>query len=196
MTEADIAAARGLELHTWRRTEGAEFRRRIPVVNPDERLRLYDRAQVEAYLAGQPIPARPDTTGTHPDDLLSDREAASVLAITSSTVRAYAASGYLPPGTERHGRTWWTRTEIETRRDAGDQRHHPERTGAGRRPGDPRNRQPRPRHDPRITEVAQELTLAEVGHRPAVTAAELADRYGVSQRTGERLLSRARAENS
>ncbi|MFD9453329.1 hypothetical protein ACFWBC_09605 [Streptomyces sp. NPDC059985] len=64
MTEADIALARGLELKPWRRREGDTFRARLTVVNPGDRLRLYEWAQVVAYLAGKPLPAprRPAST--------------------------------------------------------------------------------------------------------------------------------------
>ncbi|MYV56792.1 DNA-binding protein [Streptomyces sp. SID3212] len=181
MTEDDIAAATGLPLHTWRRRRGADFRTRVPVVNPAERLRLYDRAQATAYTNGQPLPAVKDQ-GPHPEDLLTDKETAVVLGVDASTVRAYAATGYLPAGVERHGRTWWPRHIAETRRDAGDQRHH----NPGRQPGDPRNRAPRPRHDPRIAEIA------ELTSRTPLTTTDIAHRYQVSERTAQRLLAAAR----
>ncbi|MFF7497158.1 hypothetical protein [Streptomyces rubiginosohelvolus] len=69
----------------------------------------------------------------HPDDLLTDKETANVLGIRDATVRAYATTGYLPAGTERHGRTWWPRRVAEARRDAGDQHHAPATTPASRR---------------------------------------------------------------
>lgn len=155
MTEDDIATASGLPLHTWRRRHGADFRARVPVLNPRERLRLYDAAQATAYIKGAPIPASPAVGAVHPDDLLSDKEAGAVLGIDATTVRAYATTGYLPAGPERHGRTWWFRQDNEARRDAPEQRQY----NPGRQPGDPRNRAPRQRHDPRVTEVAALLLL-------------------------------------
>lgn len=115
-------------------------------------MRLYDGAQATAYINGRPLPALPDQ-GPHPEDLLTDKETAALLGVDASTVRAYATTGYLPAGTERHGRTWWPRHVAEARLKAGDQRHH----NPGRQPGDPRNRapRPRPRHDPRITEIVE-----------------------------------------
>ncbi|WP_333738808.1 hypothetical protein [Streptomyces sp. IBSBF 2806] len=65
---------------------------------------------------------------------------AAALGTDASTVRSYAATGYLPRGTDLHGRRYWPRHAVQARIDASDQRHHPERTGAGRQPGDPRNR--------------------------------------------------------
>ncbi|WP_331729780.1 helix-turn-helix domain-containing protein [Streptomyces chartreusis] len=193
MTEADIAEATGLELHTWRRRHGADFRARVPVTNPGDRLRLYDAAQARAYIEGRAIPARAETD-PHPEDLLSVDEVAALLGTDASTVRAYAATGYLPQGIERHGRRWWPRHQAQARVDAGDQRHHPERTGAGRKPGDPRNQAPRgrqPRTNARVLEVAAALAQAETEGQD-VTADDLAHRYGVSRRTGERLLAAAR----
>ncbi|MFI2764308.1 hypothetical protein ACH5A3_36570 [Streptomyces echinatus] len=86
---------------------------------------------------------------------------------------------------------------MQARIDAGDQRHHPERTGAGRQPGDPRNRAPRgPRSSTqaRLQEVTADLARAGAEGQPAITAADLAQRYDVSHRTAERLLAAARQE--
>lgn len=181
MTEDDIATASGLPVYTWRRRHGADFRTRVPVINPGERLRLYDAAQATAYINGAPIPESQAGGAVHPDDLLSDKEAGAVLGIDATTVRAYATTGYLPAGTERHGRTWWTRRSIDARRDSADQRHH----NPGRQPGDPRNRAPRHRHDLRVTELSA-LLLGQV------TTAEIAERYQVGERTAQRLLAAAR----
>ncbi|MFC8341204.1 hypothetical protein ACFUJX_29890 [Streptomyces rubiginosohelvolus] len=100
---------------------------------------------------------------------MDSKETANVLGIRDATVRAYATTGYLPAGIERHSRTCWLRSTAEARRDAGDQ-HHPT---PGRKPGDPRNRAPRPRQNPRIAEIA-ELTT-----RAPLTTADVAQRYGV-----------------
>ncbi|MEV0989933.1 DNA-binding protein [Streptomyces sp. NPDC049949] len=181
MTEEDIATASGLPVYTWRRRHGADFRARVPVINPRERLRLYDAAQATAYIKGAPIPASPADDAAHPDDLLSDKEAGVVLGIDATTVRAYATTGYLPPGTERHGRTWWTRRSITVRRDSPDQRHH----SPGRQPGDLRDRAPRHRRDPRVTEVSALLLLGQV------TTDEIAEHYQVGRRTAQRLLAAA-----
>ncbi|MGW2680905.1 helix-turn-helix transcriptional regulator [Streptomyces sp. NPDC001436] len=181
MTEDDIAAASGLPLHTWRRRHGADFRARVKVVDPRARLRLYDAEQAAAHIAGKPIPAVP-STGHHPDDLLTDKEAGAILGIDPSTVRAYASTGYLPKGTERHGRTWWPRHTVNARRDAGDLR----RQNPGQQPGNLRNRAPRPRHDPRIAEIA------DLARRSPLTTSEIAQRYEVSDRTAQRLLAAAR----
>ncbi|MEU6839089.1 hypothetical protein ABZ941_27985 [Streptomyces rubiginosohelvolus] len=59
----------------------------------------------------------------HPDVLLTDKETCNVLGVGDSTVRAYATTGYLPAGIERHDRTRWPRHSAEARREAGAQRH-------------------------------------------------------------------------
>ncbi|WP_438297900.1 DNA-binding protein [Streptomyces sp. HUAS TT7] len=182
ISEAEIAEEAGTPLHTWRRRHGADFRARVEVINPGERLKLYDQAQARAFLAGKPLPARPDTFEPHPDDLLSDRAAADVLGVDPSTVRAYAKTGYIEEGEEHHGRRWWRRGPLLERREAGDQRRHPERTGAGRAPGSTGAPARRAR------EVAADLAA---GQEP--TAAELAERYQVTRTTGARILADARA---
>ncbi|MFD3700049.1 helix-turn-helix domain-containing protein [Streptomyces sp. NPDC058646] len=208
MTEADIAAERKVVLKTWQRNEGANMRDRVPLVNEGGRLRLYDEEQVRAFLAGASWPpgasgrgAAKAATGTdgdgmwppavppgekHPDDLLTDQEAAAVLDTRASTVRDYGTDGYLPV-VQRHGRTWYRRADLEARLSAGDQRHHPHLTGAGRPQGS-KDRAPRRRPDPRVAEIAAGLALAaREGTQPA-TSAEIAAGYGVGERTAQRLL--------
>ncbi|MFG2753756.1 hypothetical protein [Streptomyces xanthophaeus] len=132
-------------------------------------------ALATAYVNGAPIPASQAGGAVHPEDLLSDKEAGAVLGIDATT-------GYLPAGTERHGRTWWTRRSIAARRDSADQRHH----NPGRQSGGPRNRAPRHRYDPRVTELSALLLLGQV------TTAAIAERYQIGQRTAQRLLAAAR----
>ncbi|BDT39675.1 DNA-binding protein [Streptomyces yaizuensis] len=143
---------------------------------------LYDAAQVDAYLAGQPIPALPK--GPSPADLLTDTEAAAIIGVTASTVRADAATGRMDGGVERHGRRWWTRAAAEAEAARPDQRGRQ----LGAKDKAPRARRP----DPRIPEVGAELEAADAGRRGPVTAAELAARYAVSTRTAERIMSKAR----
>ncbi|MFJ9080321.1 DNA-binding protein [Streptomyces sp. NPDC102278] len=168
MTEADIAEALGQDLKTWRRRDGENFRARVPVVNPGDRLRLYDRAQVTAYLAGRPLPA-PPCEGPHPGDLLTDREAADALGIAHQTVRAYATTGYLPSGLELYGRRWWTRRDVDARRAAGDQRSTPRETA--------------------VRDLAAELAGPD---NATPSAAELAARDQISTRTARRRIQAAR----
>ncbi|MEV7730199.1 helix-turn-helix domain-containing protein [Streptomyces sp. NPDC087917] len=167
ITEAEMAAAQGRDLTTWRQREAPTLHAHVPVLNPGERLRLYDRAQALTHLEGQPLPALP--TDPHPDDLLSDQEAADVLGISRTTVRAYATTGHLPPGQELYGRRWWTRRDIETRQTAGDQRSTPRETAVAAL----------------AVEIAGEDSLQP-------SAADLAERDQISVRTARRRLAAAR----
>ncbi|MFC9233624.1 DNA-binding protein [Streptomyces decoyicus] len=174
MTEIEIAESAGMPLTTWRRREAPALRQRLQPVNPRDRLKLYDRSQVTAYLAGKPIPARPSGTEPHPDDLLNAAEAAAALGVEPSTVRAYTTEGYLT-GTEIHGTRWYTRREVDARAAAGDQRHGP-RTATERR----------------AAEVAQWLADEAAGHRPPVTAADVQTHYGLAERAARQTLAQAR----
>ncbi|MEU7222311.1 helix-turn-helix domain-containing protein [Streptomyces chrestomyceticus] len=171
-SEAEIAAEQGMALTTWRRNEAPAFRRALKPVNGSERLKLYDVAQVAAYYTGQPIPPAPteETATPHPDDQLTDREAAALLGIDASTVRGYAAEGYLPPGPR------WSRRDIETRKTAGDQRGADRRSTAHQR----------------AAEVRQWLDAAERGERTKVTINDVRQRFGISERTALRTLAQAR----
>ncbi|MFD9380833.1 helix-turn-helix transcriptional regulator [Streptomyces sp. NPDC059999] len=167
ITEAELAAAQGRDIKTWRLREAATFRAPVPVLNPGERLRLYDRAQADAHAKGLPLPALP--VGPHPDDLLSDQEAADILGISRHTVRAYATTGYLPPGLELHGRRWWTRRDVDARHTAGDQRSTPRETA--------------------VQALAAELAGPDSAQP---SAAELAARAQISTRTARRRIHAAR----
>lgn len=198
-TEAEVAAALGIEVHVFRRKVRDEFETRVTRVNPDEgRVRLYDAAQADAYAEGKPIPPGPDLTAEHPDDLLTDKEAGAVLDVTASTVRSYATSGYLPAGVDEHGRRW-PRREILARQEAGDQREdpaHPTGRAAsfpGRNQGRRGGAEAGP--DPRAVEVAAELA-AVAEDRPPLTGAQVAARYGVSRTTGAAILKTARSLNT
>ncbi|MET9466611.1 helix-turn-helix domain-containing protein [Streptomyces sp. NPDC006544] len=213
LTEADIAAEKEMNLKTWQRNEGESLRARVPLVNEGGRLRLYDEEQVRAYLSGstwppgqrdQDVAAGADDAGAwppavpageeHPGDLLTDQEAAIVLKAKASTVRDYGTSGYLPV-VERHGRTWYRRADLEARLEAGDQRHHPELTGAGR-PQGAKDRAPRRRPDARVAEIAAALALAAGARAPEPTPGEIGEKYGVGERTAQRLLLAAREQET
>jgi len=184
--EADIARRAGVPVATWRRRDAPAFRLRIASLFPSSRTLIYDLAQADAWLEGRPIPPLP--VGEHPEDLLNDKEAAAVLGIDPSTVRAYAAKGYLPPGEIVYSTRVWTRRDIEDRRD-----NPPgQGTGGGRRPGEGQG--PRKAHayegDPRLHTAAEALSAAG-GTPHSRIAAELAHQHGGSTRTWERLLAQA-----
>lgn len=113
--EADIAQHAGVPIATWRRRDAPAFRQAVPNLLPHSRILIYDLAQAHAYIAGRRIPALP--TDEHPDDLLNDEEAAALLGITPSTVRAYATQGYIARGQTVYSVRVWPRSAIEDRRD-------------------------------------------------------------------------------
>ncbi|MEU7509844.1 hypothetical protein [Streptomyces lavendulae] len=206
LTEADIAAERKVLLKTWQRNEGLRLRDRVPLVNEGGRLRLYDEEQVRAFLAGSSWPPEAKAvTGTdgggmwapavppgeeHAEDLLTDQEAATVLETRASTVRDYGTDGYLRV-VQRHGRTWYRRADLEARLNAGDQRHQPHLTGAGR-PLGAKDKAPRRRPDPRVAEISAALALAAGGDARPPSVPEISVQYGVGERTAQRLLLAAR----
>lgn len=180
---AGVAERAGVSLATWRRRHHSAFAAAVRPLPGSERPVIYDAAQVEAHLAGEPLPPLP--TGPHADDLLTDAEAADVAGVSASTIRADASTGRMDPGVELHGRRWWTRAAAEARSERQPQYK-------GRTPGS-RDKAPRARPDHRVAEVASELEAAAAGRRVPVTTAEVAERYGVSERTAERITARARA---
>ncbi|WP_066360220.1 helix-turn-helix domain-containing protein [Herbidospora mongoliensis] len=89
---------------------------------------LYDRAQWEAFAAGRELPVWRVGTRTDPLDLLDQDEAAEVLDVGTSTVRAYATEGRLTR-VDVCGVTHFRRRELVHRKE---------------NPGEP-GRPPRPR---------------------------------------------------
>ncbi|MGW6569805.1 DNA-binding protein [Streptomyces sp. NPDC054975] len=186
INEADIARRAGVPLPTWRRRDAPAFRERVPSLLPESRHLLYDLAQTEAYLAGKPVPALP--AGEHPDDLLIAEEAAAILGIAPTTLRAYAAQGYLSPGITIHGSRGRPRREVLERRDNAPGQGK----GGGRRPGEPQR--PRKQHpyegDPRLITAREALAAAGSAPKGRIAAA-LTEQHGGTPRTWERLLTAA-----
>lgn len=181
VTEALMAQEVGQSTRTFQRSPlGKKVRERLTPVNADdkERLRLYDKKQWEALRDGKRIPPRPTGTARkpHPEDLLSDKEAAAVLGVDPGTVRFYAASGYLPAGLDVHGTIRWPRHQITKRAEAPDQR------------GQDRARAARARRQ----ETAELLRAARRDGRKEPTRAEIAARYGVTPQAGGVILNDAR----
>ncbi|WP_093804021.1 helix-turn-helix domain-containing protein [Streptomyces sp. Wb2n-11] len=186
INESDIARQAGVPIATWRRRDAPAFRQRVPALFPHSRVLVYDLAQTQAHIEGRPVPALPP--GEHPDDLLNDEEAAALLGVAPSTVRAYATQGYLPAGTTVYSLRVWTRRDIEERRSAPSRQGK----GGGRPPG--KGKGPRKAHayegDPRLRIAAAALSTAENTPRTRLAAA-LAAQHGGSTRTWERLLAQA-----
>ncbi|MFD5372546.1 DNA-binding protein [Streptomyces sp. NPDC127103] len=182
----DIARRAGVSPSTWRRRHHAAFAAAVRPLPGSERPIIYDAAQVDAHLAGEPLPTLPQ--GQHPDDLLTDAEAGAVAGLSASTIRSDAVTGTMDPGVERHGRRWWTRAAAEAR--AARPTEYKGRTVGAK------DKAPRTRPDHRAAEVATELKRADEGQRAAVTADEIAEFYDVSVRTAERIIAKARTAAS
>ncbi|MCP3759386.1 hypothetical protein [Streptomyces sp. TBY4] len=103
----------------------------------------------------------------------------------TKTIHLDVTAGRIPPGIELHGRWWWTREAAEARAVRPAQYK-------GRTPGATDRAPRRTPPDPRVPEVAAALTAAHTGDGPAVTASSLATLYGISTRTAERLIAKAR----
>ncbi|EST25241.1 hypothetical protein N566_24580 [Streptomycetaceae bacterium MP113-05] len=180
INESDIAKQAGVPVATWRRRDAPAFRQRVPALLPGSRILVYG----QAHLAGRPAPALP--TGEHPDDLLNAEEAAALLGVAASTVRAYATQGYLPAGTTIYSLRLWTRRDIQDRL----QNPPGQGNGGGRPTG--RGNNPRKAHpydgDPRLDTATAALETAEGVPRTRLAAA-LAAQHGGSTRTWERLLA-------
>lgn len=181
-----VAQRAGVSPSTFGRNHAKAFKAAVKPLPGSKRPLLYDAAQVDAHLAGKPVPALP--TEPDPSDLLTDAEAAAIAGVTASTIRADATTGLIAPGRELYGRRWWTRADAEARAARPKQYK-------GRTPG-ARDKTPRTRPDHRTAEVVTELERAEAGRRAPVTADELAEFYEVSTRTAERIMAKARAERS
>jgi len=196
LTLPQVAQRFKTSLATFKRKHHASFTAAVSPVD-DARPYQYDEAQVTAYLAAlraaemdpaaaarAPLPELP--TGPHPDDLLTDKEAAEVLDVEPSTVRQYAVQDYLA-SVEVHTGRRYRRADVEARRDAPDKRHRT--TGS-------RNKAPRADRDPRAAEVGAWLTAAEQGKRPPVTTAEIRAHFEVPDYTARRILARAQERHA
>ncbi|MEU9080724.1 DNA-binding protein [Kitasatospora sp. NPDC048538] len=175
----DVARAAGISEATWRRNRHREFTDKVKALPGSERPIIYDASQVDAYLAGEPIPPLP--TEPDPADLLTDKEAGKIAGLAPSTIRADASGGRLSEGVERHGRRWWSRATVEEYRDRPVE-YRGRTTGA-------KDRKSRIKPDPRAATVAQQLGTQEAD---TVTAATVAGQFTVSERTARRIITKAR----
>jgi len=158
-------------------------------LTPGRNNRLWDRAQVIAHATGQPIPAQPPE---QPGDLLTREECAARWGITAASFTSASHRGYAPgPDAEEHGHELWRRATLDAFPRPG------RGAGAGRPKGatDARPRKPSARdtqHRERLAMVRQMLTDAGEQGQQEPAAPAVAVQAGVSTRTAERLLAKAR----
>lgn len=182
---AEAAAMHGVSLATAKRRHLLDDLRPL---TPGRSNMLWDKEQVAAHAAGQPIP---DLPGESPDDLLARGECAARWGIGTQTWTTAVHRGYAPaPDTTLYGHDLWRCEAVDT---------FP-RPGRGSNAGRPRgSKDQAPRktgmrsavHQRRVADTARmDASARDAGHD--LTGAEVAAVLGVTERTGQRLLAKAR----
>lgn len=188
LSTADIAKRQG------RKTllRGAVQQLPEPISRPGARTLIWDAEQIDAHLAGKPVPELP--AGESPDDLLDREEARNVLVglgveLKPEAWRAYINHGYAPePDREIFGVGHWYRRTIVAWPD-----QRPGEGAGGGRPHGSKDSKPRDRAtNPRLREADARKTrvqkmLADSNGR--ASAADIAVAEGISERQAYRLLT-------
>jgi len=188
---AGVASVLGISLGTLRNTKALKTPGFPKPLNPHRgRDHVWDRAEIEAYKAGQPLPTR---RGPSPDDLLDDFEAATMVGVSVDVFTDQAVRLNLRMRTvEAHDLRYWRRGDLTQR--------HEKAPGQPGKPAGARDLTPRKKRGTPapVAEKADKNAaslfayLAELDDRgsarPDTTV--LAERYGVSQRTIQRWLAR------
>lgn len=193
---AGVASILDISLGTLRNTKVLKTPRFPEPLNPHRgRDHVWDRAEVEAYKAGQSLPARREPS---PDDLLDDFEAASVVGVSVDVFTDQAVRlGLRSRSIEAHNLRYWRRGDLVRRHDsAPGKRGKP----AGAKDLTPRKKRGAPalaagKASRRATSLLAYLAELDGAGSPRPDTVELAGRYGVSARTIQRWLARAEAEN-
>ncbi|MFB7031564.1 MULTISPECIES: hypothetical protein [unclassified Streptomyces] len=178
-TLTDLAAQRGLSMRRYQelkpyKAEGFP----APVSSDGAKTLLFDGDQVDAYLAGDPVPALPGTD--HDEDLLDRRECAALAGVRPESWGSYRArlAGHLAVvGGVEH----WPRGAVLALRRA-----QASRPAAGGRPKRAGDQVPR--------DQVLNLTARLLDADPATTAARITDALGVHRDTAQRALTTVRAE--
>lgn len=183
-TLADLAAQRGVGIDRYNRLKPYEAEGFPAPVSPNEsRTRLYDGEQVDAYLAGKPVPPLPD--GEDDEDLLDRRECAALIGVSPRSWDIYKNDPALTEAkTEAGGVEHWPRHAVRA-----FQAGRPGRDAAATRGG-------RPTHTgdqvPRDQVPARTAELLDAD--PAISAATVTARLGVHRDTAQQALTRLRAD--
>lgn len=194
LSEHDVAQAAGYAWNTWRTTkkdERKKFKARVPSLTTEhDRLDAYDPEQVRAYLTADiqmpTLVTRDqdlDDDDKHPEDLLTDYEAAAARGIDVKSLQRGVRSGQFTGHVEIAGIRWWPRHALT-----------PGKAGrpAGSTDSAPRALRWHPIHETaenRINEIIQQI---RDGAEPTPDA--LAERYNVHKDTARRYLARARKQ--
>ncbi|MGW3361037.1 DUF6292 family protein [Streptomyces bungoensis] len=180
-TLADIAAQQGIAVQTLLNS-GRHLAEGFPAPLNAGRTRLYDGEQVDAYLAGLPVPALPATDDD--EDLLDRQEAA---ALRGMPLQRWDRRKKDPAVSEHlvlvGGVEHWPRRVVR------DHTPTPRRPAGGRGGGRPTGAGDQIPRDQLPALVAQLLD-----DDPALTAAGATDRLGVHRDTAQDALTQCRAE--
>ncbi|MEU2086743.1 hypothetical protein ABZ569_33340 [Streptomyces albus] len=192
LSEYDVARMAGYAFSTWRKKKPdvrATFKAHVPSLTlPEDRLDAYDPEQVAAYFTpGVTMPSlivRDEDLADeekHPDDLLSDHEAARARGIDVKSIQRGVRSGQYTGHLEIAGIRWWPRHTL-TPKQAG----RPQ----GATDSAPRALCHHPVHDTadaRVNEIAEQFRDGATA-----TVKEIALRYDVAEETALRYIRRAR----
>ncbi|WP_461091825.1 DUF6292 family protein [Streptomyces incanus] len=180
-TLADIAAQQGIAVQTLLNS-GRHLAKGFPAPLNAGRTRLYDGEQVDAHLAGRPVPALPTTDDD--EDLLDRQEAAALRGMPlhqwDRRKKDPAVSEHL---VRAGGVEHWPRRVV---RDHTPTPRRPTGSSGGGRPTGAGDQVPR---DQLPARVAQLLDTD-----PALTAAGVTDSLGVHRNTAQAALTQCRAD--
>ncbi|MFD4376842.1 hypothetical protein [Streptomyces sp. NPDC058486] len=141
---------------------------------------LWDGDQVDAFLAGDPVPALPPAEG--PDVLLDRQEAAAELGVTAGTWDTYATDQRVAPSrVEVRGVDHWPRGVVQAFRDG-----RPGKAAASGRPRGSTDAVPRGE--------LRAWVAALLDANPAITIASVREATGAAYASVQRALADLRGE--
>ncbi|TXS34834.1 hypothetical protein [Streptomyces sp. t39] len=178
-TLADLAAQQGVRPQTYLVNAPHKAAGFPPPIN-EGRNRLYDAEQVDAYLAGRPVPALPDVDDDQ--DLLDRREAAAAWGVSPRSWDSYKRT----PQLEAHqvvvgGVEHWPRGIVREVKAA-----RPGKAAGSGRPKNAGDQVPR--------DLILERTAPLLDADPAVSAAAVTEALGIHTTTAQDALTALRAD--
>ncbi|MFD3728860.1 hypothetical protein [Streptomyces sp. NPDC058671] len=178
-TLTDLAAQRGLSVRRYQELKPYKAQGfPAPISSDGAKTLLFDGDQVDAYLAGDPVPALPGTD--HDEDLLDRRECAALAGVRPESWHGYRAR-LVEHRAVVGGVEHWPRGTVLALRRA--QASRPPAGGRPKRTGDqvPRGQ---------VLDLTAQLLDAD----PATSAARVTEELGVHRDTAQRALTTVRAE--
>ncbi|MGW7433324.1 DUF6292 family protein [Streptomyces sp. NPDC054861] len=179
-TLADLAGQRGVKLASYMTAKPYKAPGfPAPISSAGSRILLFDAEQVDAHLAGEPVPALPPED--HDDDLLDRRECAALFAISPRTWDTYKNA----PELTGHvmvvgGVEHWPRGVIRAFAA------RPKKPAAAGRPKGAGDQVPR--------EQLLQSTAPLLDADPTISAAGIVEALGVHQATAQSALTQLRAQ--